>query len=124
LPLWGSFFTALADRAHNLRRAYAPRSVEGATRHAERFNPRSTPALYLALAPKIAWMGALRGIPFKAQLMVLVGYCVDCGVRRVMNLCRRRFRNSTVGTGMPTHNYILDSRVLWIYTVYRQVLRF
>jgi hypothetical protein len=49
--------------------------------------------------------GAQQGIPFKAQPMVLVGYCVDCGDRRVTTLCRRLPLDARVGIGMPTYRY-------------------
>jgi RES domain-containing protein len=71
-------FAGLAYRAHNPRWAYAPTSGEGAARHGGRFNPRGTPALYVALDPKTAWMEAQQGMPFKAQPMLLIGYRVDC----------------------------------------------
>ena len=77
-------FVGLVYRAHNPRWAYSPTSGEGAARHAGRFNPRGVPSLYVALDPKIAWMEAQQGMPFKAQPLTLVSYRVDC--ERVVDL--------------------------------------
>lgn len=77
-------FAGLAYRAHSPRWAYTPTSGAGAARHGGRFNARGTPALYLALDPKTAWMEAQQGMPFKAQPLTLVGYRVRC--ERVVDL--------------------------------------
>lgn len=68
----------LAFRAHHPGWAYAPLSGEGARRHGGRFNAPGTPALYLALDYRTAWIEAQQGFAFKPQPLTICGYDVDC----------------------------------------------
>ena len=60
-------FQGLAYRAHNPRWSFTPLSGEGAAVHGGRFNPRGTPALYLALDPMTAIKEAAQGFARKFE---------------------------------------------------------
>ncbi len=67
-----------AYRAHDPRWSFAPVSGEGAAIHGGRFNPRRTPALYLALSQMTAIKEANQGFSRKMDPCVLCEYVVDC----------------------------------------------
>jgi RES domain-containing protein len=67
-----------AYRAHNPRWSFKPLSGEGAAVHGGRFNPKGTPALYLALDPITAIKEASQGFARKFEPCVLCSYEVDC----------------------------------------------
>jgi RES domain-containing protein len=64
-------FAGLAYRAHDPRWSFRPLSGEGAAVHGGRFNPRGTPALYLALDPMTAIKEASQGFAHKLEPCVL-----------------------------------------------------
>ncbi len=71
-------FIGLAYRAHDPRWAFRPLSGEGAAAHGGRFNPKGTPALYLALDPMAAVKEASQGFAHKFEPCVLCSYEIDC----------------------------------------------
>ena len=71
-------FRGLAYRAHDPRWSFKPLSGEGAAVHGGRFNPKGTPALYLALDPMTAIKEANQGFARKFEPCVLCAYEVDC----------------------------------------------
>lgn len=71
-------FEGLAYRAHDPRWSFRPLSGEGAAVHGGRFNPKGTPALYLALDPMTAVKEAAQGFAHKFEPCVLCTYEVDC----------------------------------------------
>lgn len=71
-------FRGLAYRAHDPRWSFAPLSGEGAAVHGGRFNPKGTPALYLALDPMTAIKEAAQGFAHKFEPYLLCSYEVDC----------------------------------------------
>ena len=72
-------FAGTAYRAHDPRWAFKPLSGDGAALRGARFNPRGTPALYLALDIMTAVKEANQGFTFKLDPCVLCCYEVDCG---------------------------------------------
>src|SRR5262249_792496 len=58
-------FEGLAYRAHDPRWSFRPLSGDGAAVHGGRFNPKGTPALYLALDPMTAIKEAAQGFARK-----------------------------------------------------------
>ncbi len=71
-------FQGLAWRAHDPRWSFKPLSGAGAAVHGGRFNPRGTPALYLALDPMTAIREASQGFAHKFEPCVLCTYEIDC----------------------------------------------
>ena len=71
-------FQGLAYRAHDPRWSFKPLSGEGAAIHGGRFNPKGTPALYLALDPIAAIKEASQGFAHKFEPCVLCTYEIDC----------------------------------------------
>jgi RES domain-containing protein len=71
-------FKGLAYRAHDPRWSFKPLSGDGAGVHGVRFNPRGTPALYVALDPMTAVKEAAQGFARKFEPCVLCTYEVDC----------------------------------------------
>jgi RES domain-containing protein len=71
-------FQGLAYRAHDPRWSFKPLSGDGAAVHGGRFNPKGTPALYLALDPMTAIKEAAQGFAHKFEPYVLCTYEVDC----------------------------------------------
>jgi len=71
-------FPGSAYRAHDPRWSFKPLSGEGAAVHGGRFNPKGTPALYLALDPMTAIKEAAQGFAHKFEPCVLCSYDVDC----------------------------------------------
>ena len=71
-------FEGLAYRAHDPRWSFKPTSGEGASIHGGRFNPKGTPALYVALDPMTAIKEAAQGFARKFEPCVLCSYEIDC----------------------------------------------
>jgi RES domain-containing protein len=71
-------FQGLAYRAHDPRWSFKPLSGDGAAVHGGRFNPKGTPALYLALDPMTALKEAAQGFAHKFEPCVLCAYEIDC----------------------------------------------
>ena len=71
-------FQGLAYRAHDPRSPFKPLSGDGAAVHGGRFNPKGTPALYVALDPMTAVKEAAQGFARKFEPCVLCTYEVDC----------------------------------------------
>ncbi|RYF95562.1 MAG: hypothetical protein EON95_00970 [Caulobacteraceae bacterium] len=71
-------FQGTAYRAHDPRWSFSPLSGDGAAIHGGRFNPKGTPALYLALAPMTAIKEAGQALALKIEPLVLCSYEVDC----------------------------------------------
>ncbi|MGO9768730.1 MAG: RES family NAD+ phosphorylase [Roseiarcus sp.] len=71
-------FVGLAYRAHDPRWSFRPLSGDGAAVHGGRFNPKGTPALYLALDPMTAIKEASQGFARKFEPCVLCTYEIDC----------------------------------------------
>ncbi len=72
-------FAATCYRLHDPRWAFKPLSGDGAARRGARFNPRGTPALYLALTVEGAVREIAQGFASKMDPCLLVSYDVDCG---------------------------------------------
>ena len=70
-------FRGTCYRAHDPRWSYLPLSGAGAAIHGGRFNPKGTPALYLALDPMTAVKEANQGFAHKIEPCVLCSYEVD-----------------------------------------------
>jgi RES domain-containing protein len=70
-------FEGLAYRAHDPRWSFKPLSGDGAAVHGGRFNPRGTPALYVALDPMTAIKEAAQGFARKFEPCVLCTYEID-----------------------------------------------
>jgi len=71
-------FQGLAYRAHDPRWSFKPLSGDGAATHGGRFNPKGTPALYVALDPMTAIKEAAQGFAHKFEPCVLCTYEIDC----------------------------------------------
>ncbi len=71
-------FQGTCYRAHDPRWAFKPISGDGAAIRGARFNPKGTPALYLALDPVTAIKEASQGFAHKIEPCVLCSYDVDC----------------------------------------------
>jgi RES domain-containing protein len=71
-------FQGLAYRAHDPRWSFKPLSGDGAAVHGGRFNPKGTPALYVALDPMTAIKEAAQGFARKFEPYVLCTYEIDC----------------------------------------------
>ena len=71
-------FQGLAYRAHDPRWSFKPLSGDGAAVHGGRFNPKGTPALYVALDPMTAIKEAAQGFAHKFEPCVLCTYEIDC----------------------------------------------
>ena len=69
---------ASAYRAHDPRWSFKPLSGDGAAVHGGRFNPKGTPALYVALDPMTAIKEAAQGFARKFEPCVLCTYEIDC----------------------------------------------
>jgi RES domain-containing protein len=69
---------ATCYRAHHPKWSFQPVSGDGAAVHGGRFNPKGTPALYLALSLETAVREFTREYPFKIDPCVLCCYDVDC----------------------------------------------
>lgn len=71
-------FTGTCYRAHDPRWSFKPTSGEGAAIRGARFNPKSVPALYLALGIMTAVKEANQGFAHRIDPCVLCAYEVDC----------------------------------------------
>ena len=71
-------FQGLAYRAHDPRWSFKPLSGDGAAVHGGRFNPKGTPALYVALDPMTAIKEEAQGFARKFEPYVLCTYEIDC----------------------------------------------
>ena len=71
-------FQGSAYRAHDPKWSFKPPSGDGAAIHGGRFNPKGTPALYVALDPMTAVMEAAQGFAQKILPCVLCTYEIDC----------------------------------------------
>jgi RES domain-containing protein len=71
-------FAGTCYRAHDPRWSFKPLSGEGAAVHGGRFNPKGTPALYLALTLTGAVREANQGFAHKIDPCVVCSYDVDC----------------------------------------------
>ncbi len=71
-------FQGAAYRAHDPKWSSAPLSGVGAATHGGRFNPKGTPALYLALSQMTAIKEANQGFARKMDPCLLCEYDVDC----------------------------------------------
>ena len=89
-------FQGLAYRAHDPRWSFKPLSGDGAAVHGGRFNPKGTPALYVALDPMTAIKEAAQGFARKFEPCVLCTYEIDC--EDVVDLRGERQR-SAAGVG-------------------------
>jgi RES domain-containing protein len=69
---------ATCYRAHHPKWSFRPLSGDGAAVHGGRFNPKGTPALYLALTIETAVKEANDGLAFGINPCVLCCYEVDC----------------------------------------------
>lgn len=78
-------FAGTAYRAHDPRWAFKPVSGEGAAIRGARFNPKGTPALYLALSIMTAVKEANQGFAHRIDPCVLCSYDVDC--EDIVDLC-------------------------------------
>jgi RES domain-containing protein len=85
-------FEGLAYRAHDPRWSFKPLSGDGAAVHGGRFNPKGTPALYVALDPMTAIKEAAQGFARKFEPCVLCTYEIDC--EDVVDLRRQEERRS------------------------------
>ena len=85
-------FEGLAYRAHDPRWSFKPLSGDGAAVHGGRFNPKGTPALYVALDPMTAIKEAAQGFARKFEPCVLCTYEIDC--EDVVDLRREEERQS------------------------------
>jgi RES domain-containing protein len=87
----------LAYRAHDPRWSFKPLSGDGAAVHGGRFNPKGTPALYVALDPMTAIKEAAQGFARKFEPLVLCSYEIDCA--DVVNLRSEAHRRSAGVSG-------------------------
>ena len=71
-------FQGSAYRAHDPKWSFKPLSGDGAAIHGGRFNPKGSPALYLALDPMTAIKEAAQGFARKFEPYVLCTYEIDC----------------------------------------------
>ncbi len=71
-------FQGSTYRAHNPKWSFKPLSGDGAAIHGGRFNPKGTPALYVALDPMTAIKEAAQGFAHKFEPCVLCTYEIDC----------------------------------------------
>jgi RES domain-containing protein len=69
---------ATCYRAHNPKWSFNPISGDGAAIHGARFNPKGTPALYLALTIETAIKEISQGLGYRIDPCVLCCYDVDC----------------------------------------------
>jgi RES domain-containing protein len=69
---------ATCYRAHHPKWSFKPLSGDGAAVHGGRFNPKATPALYLALTLETALKETNREYAFKLNPCLLCCYEVDC----------------------------------------------
>lgn len=71
-------FRGVCFRAHDPRWAFKPISGDGAAIRGARFNPKSVPALYLALSAETAIKEANQGFAHRIDPCILCSYDVDC----------------------------------------------
>jgi RES domain-containing protein len=71
-------FQATCYRAHEPKWSFNPVSGDGAAIYGARFNPRGTPALYLALTIETAMKEVSLGFGYRIDPCVLCSYEVDC----------------------------------------------
>jgi RES domain-containing protein len=71
-------FRGTCYRAHDPRWSFKPLSGEGAAIRGARFNPKGTPALYVALSIMTAIKEANQGFAHRIDPCVLCSYEVDC----------------------------------------------
>lgn len=84
-------------RAHDPRWSYTPLSGDGAAVRGARFNPKGTPALYLALSVEGAVAEAAQGFAGKLEPLTICLYEVDCeGVADLSADAGRRAAGVTV----------------------------
>jgi RES domain-containing protein len=70
-------FQGTCYRAHDPRWAFSPLSGEGAKAHGARFNPKGTPALYLALTIEGMFAEMGHGLPRRFDPLTVCAYEVD-----------------------------------------------
>jgi RES domain-containing protein len=71
-------FRGVCYRAHDPRWSFLPLSGAGAASRGARFNPKGTPALFLALTIMTAVKEINQGFAHKIEPCVLCSYDVDC----------------------------------------------
>jgi len=71
-------FQATCYRAHEPKWSFNPVSGHGAAIYGARFNPKGTPALYLALTIETAVKEISLGLGYRIEPYVLCSYEVDC----------------------------------------------
>jgi len=71
-------FAGTCYRAHDPRWSFKPVSGDGAAIRGARFNPKSVPALYLALSIMTAVKEANQGFAHRIDPCVLCAYEIDC----------------------------------------------
>jgi RES domain-containing protein len=69
---------ATCYRAHDPKWSFDPVSGNGAAIYGARFNPKGTPALYLALTMETAIKEVSQGLGYRINPCVLCRYDVDC----------------------------------------------
>src|SRR3712207_4585793 len=89
-----------------------PLSGEGAAINGGRFNPKGTPALYLAVTLEGAVVEAAQGFGYKLQPLTLCMYEVDCEnvVDLTTSVVRRSAGTSLTDLGCPWSLDIADGR--------------
>ncbi len=70
-------FSGVAYRAHDPQWAFAPLSGAGSERRGARFNPRGTPALYLALTVEGMFLEMAHGLAHRFEPLTVCAYDVD-----------------------------------------------
>ena len=70
-------WTGVAYRAHDPRWSFAPLSGEGAAVHGGRFNPKGTPAVYLALSVEGVLLEMGHGFAHRFDPLTICSYEVD-----------------------------------------------
>ncbi len=91
-------FVGTCYRAHDPRWSFKPISGDGAAIRGARFNPKSVPALYLALGIMTAVKEANQGFAHRIDPCVLCAYEIDC----------EDIADLTTREGRETHSIAFD----------------